>query len=270
MKMIRIIIILSLVLLTAFFIAKNIIVKTAISTGVKAIVGLRLSIEEMKVGMLETSIDIKNLKLYNPPEFADKLMVDMPEIYVDYDLGAFLRKKVHLEEVKLNLKEFIVVKDAKGRINLNSLKAVKVKKGQESSREAGKEQLPEIQVDKLDLKVGKVIYKDYSSASTPTVKEFEVNIDEQYENITDPYAFVILIVVKALANTAIGGLANFDLGPPKQIIREITKSASELTKGAAKETSEAAKEVKKESIQTLGQNIEETTGSIRSILPFGK
>ena len=253
-------------LLIAIVIAKNIIAKSAITAGVKAITGLRLNMESMSVGIFRTFIDINNLKLYNPPEFPEKLMVDMPEIYVDYDLGAFLKKRVHLEELKLNLKELIVVNNEQGKLNLNTLKVVKAKEAQRPPQEAEKVKMPEIQIDRLDLKIGKVIYKDYSSASPPTVKEFNVNIDEHYENITDPSSLVNLIVF----NAAIKNLVDFNLGPLKQEITKTIKSTTEVAKETAEETLESAKEVGKEAVQAVGQAIEETTETIKKILPFGE
>ena len=52
-------------------------------------------------------------------------MVDLSEIYVDYNLGAIMGGKVHFEEVRLHLKEFVDVKNEAGELNLNSLRAVK-------------------------------------------------------------------------------------------------------------------------------------------------
>ena len=114
MKKILIVVVILLVATAAVFAAKNVIAQIAVSQGVKAITGLRLDIGSMNVGILKTLLGIKDLKLFNPRGFQDKIMVDMPEIYVDYDLGAFLKGKVHLEEVRLNLKELTVVKNEKG------------------------------------------------------------------------------------------------------------------------------------------------------------
>jgi len=270
MKKMRIIIIVLLVLLVSITIAKNIIAKAAITAGVKAITGLRLSMGSMSVGILRTLIDIKNLELYNPPEFPERLMVNMPEIYVDYDLGAFLNKRIHLEELRLNLKELIVVNNERGQLNLNALKVVKAKREGKPAQEAEKAKMPEIQIDKLDLKIGKVIYKDYSSASAPMVKEFNVDIDEHYENITDPNALVKLIVNKALAKTAIRHLADFALDPIKEEMTKTIESTTKAAKEVTEKTLEAAKELGEEAVQTLEQTVEEATETIKDILPIGE
>ncbi|MFV1975152.1 MAG: hypothetical protein ACC651_05350, partial [Candidatus Scalindua sp.] len=114
-----------LVIIIALFFGKNMIIKTAVTTGVKAMTGLDLSIRSMNVGVFKSLIGINGLQLHNPQGFEDELMIDLPEIYVDYHLGAFMKGKTHLEEVRLNLREFIVVKNEAGELNLDSLRVVK-------------------------------------------------------------------------------------------------------------------------------------------------
>ena len=135
MKKLGITIIIILALLLAVNFAKNTIAKTALSSTVKSLTGLRLSMERLDVGILKTLISIKELKLYNPSGFPDELMVDIPEIYLDYDLGAFLKRKVHIEEIKLNLKEFVVMINQKGELNLNTLKVAQAKKERKVSED---------------------------------------------------------------------------------------------------------------------------------------
>jgi len=267
MKRISIIIVIILVLLVALILAKNIIAKAAVSAGVEAITGLKLSMKSMNAGIFKTLIGIKELKLYNPSGFPDKLMIIMPEIYIDYDLGAFLKKKVHLQEVRLNLKDLIVVKNEENELNLNTLNIVKAKKSQKPTQEKTKEKekekekakMPEIQIDELKLKIGKVIYKDYSGGSPPVVKEFNINIDAHYKNITDLNALGRLIIVKAITNTTITSLANFDLGPLKEGVTQIIGKTVETTKEISMEIKETTEEV-----------VEKAADTIKNILPFGE
>jgi len=240
MRKIKIVIAVLIILCIALIIAKNIIAKSALSAGVKAITGLRLSMQSMAVGVFNTLIDIKELKLYNPPGFPDALMVNMPEIYIDYDLGAFLKKRVHLQEVRLNLEEFFVIKNEKNELNLDALTVVKTKGSAEPGEKERK--MPEIQIDDLRIKIGKVIYKDYSKGTQPVEREFNISIDEHYENITDAYAFGSLIIVRALRNTAIGRLVNFDLGKLQQATSEALKETATIGKDAVGKVLETGKE----------------------------
>ena len=91
----------------------------------------------------------------------------MPEIYVKYDLPAIMGGTIHLPEVRIALDEFMVVKNEKGELNLNSLKVVQAQKKGSAEKEETKTgaRMPKIQIDTLKLKIGKVIYKDYSVIS---------------------------------------------------------------------------------------------------------
>jgi hypothetical protein len=260
------------ILLVLSFI-KDMIVKTSVEKGVELVTGLRLNIRSMNVGILRTLVGIKNLRLFNPEGFKEEIMLDMPEIYVDYNLPAIIRGKVHLEEMRLNLKEFTVVKNEKGELNLDSLKVVQAQK--EGKKPAEKEaKMPEMQIDSLELKVGKVIYKDYSRGRTPSVREFNLNLDEKYENITDPYSLVSLIVVKSLMNTTIARLTDFDLRGLEGSISDTLASAQKVAEEAAVETKRAIEQTTQrtqEATKQAADTIKKTTEGLKDTfkLPFG-
>lgn len=269
--------------LIALFLGKNVLIKTSVSAGVKAMTGLTLSIGSMNVGVFKSLIGINELRLHNPPGYQDELMVNIPEIYVDYDLGSFIGGKAHLEEIRLNLKEFLVVKNEAGELNLNALKVVKGKEEEKAGEgQKGETKMPELQIDVLKLKISRVIYKDYSKGTPPKVKEFNVNVDEQYENITDPYAFGRLIVIKALSKTTIASLANFDVeklkaevaGAVKERVEETVKETTEKVQEAADRALEAQRGIEEKARETVSETakekVEEVTDKIKKILPFGK
>ncbi len=274
MRKLFIIVSIIFVLLVAVFFGKNLIVKTSVKAGVKAMTGLKLNIKSMNVGILNSLIGINGLQLFNPPGFVDELMVDLPEIYVDYDLGAFIKGKIHLEEVRLNLKEFSVIKNEKGELNLDSLRIVEEKKDEkvegEEKKEKEKTKMPELQIDVLELKIGKVVYKDYSKGTPPKSKEFNVNIDERYENITNPRAFISLIIVKALKNTTIARLTNFNLGALQEnVTGKLKETTQKVMETADKVIGTGKDDVGKKVKEAAKETIEKTTDTLKKFLPFG-
>ena len=250
-----------LVLLVLFTITKNFMAKVVISTGVRAITGLKLSIKSVDIGIFRTLINIKGLEIFNPDGFEDRLMADAPEIHVDYNLGDFLRKKAHFEELRLNLKKLIVIKNREGELNLNSLRVVKKKERDSSVSEKGK--VSRLEIDSLELKIEKVIYKDYSTSGSPKVREYDVNINERYQNIKDPKTFVNLILFKALINTGISDVTNFDLVSLGQGLGD--------TLGAASKTAgKTAGKVLGTTGDTVKGVTEKTVDTIKDMVPFGK
>lgn len=213
MKKIGKFLIVLIILIGVLVLAKNIIAQAVIVNGVKAITGLQLEVRSVNVGMLRT-FRVDQMKLMNPAGFNEKVMAELPEIYADYNIGEFFKGKVHLRELRIDLKELTVITNEKGEVNIKSMKAFLPKQG------GGKP--PQVQIDNLNLKVGKLIYKGYRSGK-PETREFNVNINENFKNITDPNALVSLILVKALSKTSIAGLANIDLGGLKD---EVSKAVS--------------------------------------------
>lgn len=259
-----------LAILIALFYGKNMIIKTSVTAGVRAMTGLKLSIRSMDIGIFKTLIGIKGLQLYNPSGFEDELMMDLPEIYVDYNLGAFMKGKTHLEEVRLNLKEFSVVKNEAGGLNLDSLKVVEAEEEEEEvidedKREGSK--MPGLQIDVLELKIDKVVYKDYSKGTPPKVKEYNVNINERFENITDPQSFGRLIILKALKNTAIASLANFDIGKLQKGLTETVRKTTEMALETPGKAVEVGKEAGEKVKETAKETVEKAADTIKKILP---
>ena len=247
-----------LVVVIALFFAKNIIAKTIISGGVRALTGLQLEIRSLNLGLPKTLVGITGLELFNPPGYADRRMVDMPRIFVDYNLGDFFKGKVHLEKVELDLKEFVVVKNERGELNIDSLKSVKAGKGGKAVPKEAGGMMP-MQIDVLELKIGRVIYKDYSGGTPPVVQEFNININERYENITNPYKLASLIVFRALVNTSISRLANFDLGPLQdqlgKTLQNAGKMAEEIGGRTLKDISTTTQGAAKEAVGKAGEAI---------------
>ncbi|OIO37576.1 MAG: hypothetical protein AUJ75_04030 [Candidatus Omnitrophica bacterium CG1_02_49_10] len=244
---------------------KDAAIKMAVEGGVRVVTGLKLGISSFKVGVINTRVSIKDMRLYNPNGFKDKVMLDMPEIYVNYRLFDTLGGTVHIEEARINLKEFTVVKNEKGELNLDSLNAVQAEKGKKSSQAKA----PKIQIDELELKIGKVIYRDYSRGGAPSVKEFDLNLNERYKNITNPSALVSLIVVKALMNTSIASLTNFDLGGLKGSVSDTLGSAEKVAAQAGEMLGSTAGKAQDAVKESTGKLMEATEGLKRIKLPFG-
>jgi len=271
-----------LAILVILFVFKDLVIKASVESGVALVTGLKLNIQSFRVGLISQMVGIKNLRVFNPAGYEDKVMLDMPEIYVDFDLKDIIGGIIHLEEVRINMNEFYVVKNENGELNLDSLKVVQAQKNNEEPAGRDKAKAPDIQVDVLELKVGKVIYKDYSKGGKPTVREFNVNIDERFENIRDPYTLFTMILVRTLAKTTIARLANFDLSglestvseslkaaqkAAKEAIKQATEQTEKMAKEAAAKTQNMAQEAAKQAQETMTKTADELKDALK--MPFG-
>ena len=214
--------------------AKNAILMFVIEKEVKSIAGIHLSMESLKVGLIDATVAIKGFKIYNPPEYPDEIMIDMPDIYIDIALSDVLKGKMHIQQLKLDVAEFMVVRNSAGELNLNTLKVVREAKGKKSKKKQTKiaSGLNDIQIDFLKLKIDKVVFKDYSKGLKPDVKVFNIHIDQTFTNITDPDSLVSLLVIRALRNTRIAELTGFDLHALRGQVSGLLLPAHNIVDGA--------------------------------------
>jgi hypothetical protein len=258
-----------LIILVAVSFAKDLVIKVGVEKGVRIATGLPLKISSFRLGLARTLVGIKSMKLYNPKGFEDKIMLDMPEIYVDYHLTPVFRGKIHLQDMRINLKEFVVVKNKDGKVNLDSLKVVKEQKsGSAAERPAARPKkaggkAPEMQIDSLELKIGKVIYKDYSKGAKPSVQEFNIGIDEKYNDIDSPQALITLIMVRAFTGTTIGRLANIDMKALQGSISDTLAGATEVVSEKAAEAKLAAEKAAKEAEAAAQKAAQEAEAAAR-------
>jgi len=277
------ILIIILCVFLVLIIGKNMVIKHVLAGGVKTLTGLKMHIDKTDVGVFSTKIALEGLTLYNPKDFPDKVMIEMPELYVDYDLGAMFKKNVHLSELRINLKEFVVVRNKDGLLNLDSLKVVKETK-QESAQpdKKVKKAKPDgsFQIDVMSLKIDKVIFKDYSVGDKPKITEYPVKINEKFTNINDPKKVANVIIVKAIMNTAIGRLTSFDVNAlaasasdtlkgATKIIGSTAGAAVDTGKKAAKTATETTKQVGGKVVDAASDTVNKTTDVIGKVLPFG-
>lgn len=259
-KIVTIVIAVIAVLVMVSFV-RDMVIKISVEKGVEMVTGLKLHIGSFRMSLVAGSVGIRGMKIYNGTRFKEKIMADFPEVYVAYDLPAIIGGKIHLKRVRLNLKQFIVVKNEKGELNLNSLKVVKAQ-SEGVKAESENTPLPPIQIDTLELKIGQALYKDYSASSEPSVREYNVNLDERYTNITNPYALVSLIVVEALSNTAISGAANFDLDGLKGTITNTLSGAQKAVTTAAKTAMKTTAESAQDAVKTTSSAVSSALGGI--------
>lgn len=272
--------------------AKNAIARGVVIGGVKALTGLQLELDQMDVGVLKTFVGMRGLKLHNPQGFSDPIMVDIPEVLVDYDLGAFLRGQTHLETVRLYLKELVIVKNAEGQVNLHQVTALKQSAKEPAPSTPKPAEQPSapgaLRIDSLWLKVGTVTYKDYSKGSTPSVKAFPINTEQQYSNITNPQVLVALITSQAIMHTALARLPDMKLpaleglsleqfkaatGAVGEMVGKTAKSASDLAGQALDSAGTTGKDLGdlgSKTLDTAKDTVGETTEAIKKLLPFGQ
>ncbi|MDP3920960.1 MAG: AsmA family protein [Candidatus Omnitrophota bacterium] len=281
------------IIVVGLVVARNAIAKAAVESGVRVVTGLPLKMDKFRLGLFDSSLGIYGLRLFNPKGYEEKIMVDLPVIFVDYTVGPLFKQQVYLPKIQIHLKELVLVRNSKGELNLNSLKPAAIAKTKEPESPKEKGAAWAIRIDQLDLKIEKVIYKDYSKGETPTVKEFHLNVEESFENLTDFNSVVRLIVVKALFATPLGALPDINLAGLQATVadslassKKIVFNAASTAEGTVMQAGEQAKKIigstgqhaeqltaqTKETAKALGEKTKSLTSGLKDNLklPFGK
>ena len=216
---------------------RNLLARIIIVNGIKKACGLGIDIEKIDIGL--PSVSISGLKVYNPSGFKDRIMADIPKVYAEFDLPAFFKNKVHLPKIELDVKEVNVILNEKGKLNVNSLALLPPKPKEEPEKKPVEKKTPEVQIDELSIKIGKVTYKGYFPGAGEKTMEFNPNIDKTMRDVTNPSSVVSEIMKDILARIGISGFAQFDI------------------KGAAQKALEEAGEAAKEPVQKATEGLKE-------------
>ncbi len=201
MKKIRNILLVVAIAIFAIGIIRDQIIKSVVTIVATEVVGAPVHIAGFSFGVFKQSVRISGFKIYNPKGFSRGILIDLSKINVVYDLRALFKQKLHLFYAEIELKEMGLEKNSKGELNVDALKVVKQGKTQETK---SSKQMP-MQLDLVKLGIGKIVLKDYSAASTPSVKVYDININKSYKNITSAQQLTTLILVEPMKSAGIEG-----------------------------------------------------------------
>jgi hypothetical protein len=236
MKLLMKLVMVLAVVLVVLVLAHNVVIKAALEMGARVVAGMPLSIQKFDLDIAHTFVDIEGLLLKNPAGFHDTALVDIPKILVAYQRAAIFTGKIHLKDIEFDMKQFTVVKNEKGELNLDRLKALQGTQKAPARAAPQKPKTPAksipVQIDMMRLKIGKVVYVDYSGGR-PSTKEFLINLDQSYENITDLNSVVRLIVLKAMMSSGIANLVNFDISGLEGTLTGAFNTSTQLAAQAA-------------------------------------
>jgi hypothetical protein len=159
------------------------------------------------LGLIRQSVRINGFRMYNPKGFSPDLLVDLPKVSVDYDIPALLTGKFHFRLVDIELKEIGLEKNKEGKLNVDALKVAKTEtKGAQAKKPA---KPLAIQVDVLNLNIGRIVSRDYSAGKEPVVQVYDINLKKSYKNITSAQQMAALILSEPMKQAGLKGAAIF-------------------------------------------------------------
>lgn len=165
-------------LIVVVILGRNMIIKSSVPPAVKKITGFEASIGDIDVGLLSSKVGLKDLKVMNPSDFGEKMMLDAPEIYVEYKLPTMMSQRREFPVIRLNIQQVVVVKNEKGESNVARIMEFKPKSEGPSAENF---------FGTLDLTLGTVRYVDYSKMhdGKPFTKDLTLNFHRTYHDLLD-------------------------------------------------------------------------------------
>lgn len=199
------IVVLSVVILFGFCLVRDFIIKSIIGTVASSVTGAPTHIGGLSLSIVKQSIRISDFKMYNPRGFPRDVLIDIPKIGVTCNMGALLKGKIHLKQLDIDLKELGLVKNKEGKLNVDSLKVVEDQKSEKKKGDQKPAKKLAIQIDLVNLNMGRVVNKDYSVEGPPVIKVYDINLKKAYKNITSAQQLAALIMTEPLKAAGIQG-----------------------------------------------------------------
>ncbi|NQU10491.1 AsmA family protein [bacterium] len=240
--LVRIVVVL-LALVVVLYLARNFIARKSVEVAVSQITGFPLEIGSVSVGLFQSTLDVREIKLSNPPEFEEPQFVHLPQVSVDYRLGSMIARSPHINDLTLDIATVVIVKNKDGVSNVSQLKSVAASAGGDEAGSAQPPAEPEpktpYRVDQLHLKIGTLVIKDYSQGK-PSERTIPLNIDATYKNITDSTDIPRLVLVTMMSKVALPDIG-VNVDQLKQGLGNVTDTAGNAVKGAAEAVGDVGK-----------------------------
>ncbi|HTI69892.1 MAG TPA: hypothetical protein VMF06_08000 [Candidatus Limnocylindria bacterium] len=103
-----------LVCVLVILLAKDFLARKVFVSMIEQKTGFPATVDKVEIGILTPTLKIRGLKISYPGNHGGGLLMDSPEIFVEYDREAAQRNEVHLKQLKWDIRE-IGLQDQDGK-----------------------------------------------------------------------------------------------------------------------------------------------------------
>ena len=167
-----------LLALVGIVFCRQVIAQKAVETFFTEVTGFPMRVDSVQIAPWRSRFAADRIRLFNPPEFCDRFFADIPRFDVDYEAGSFLRDRPHFTRADLHIHEIVIVKNTNGHSNVEQLRGLGiVERGTNATG-------VRFQIDTLNLRLGRVVFKDYSEGA-PEERTRDLNMAVTFRNVTE-------------------------------------------------------------------------------------
>lgn len=162
-------------------------------------------------------LTVRGLVLTNPASFVTGDFLQLREFHAEGDVWSLWSDRISLDELILDVRRIALVRRADGRSNADLFAgslgfmppspggAVKPLAPASSSTAAPvpPSSAKKFRIRHLSLRVDQLVLADYSGAA-PDVKQYDLAVDQHYENVTEPRQILVPEVLRRVASENLG------------------------------------------------------------------
>ena len=181
-----------------------------LSGALRVVLGAPVKIERARVDLWTGQATFEGIRIENPANFPDGILLGIPKIFVDLDRWALFKGRFHFNTLELDCRDIRVIRAEDGRVNLFSLNIFKSSPARsQGAKAAGPEEGPgRFQVDNLVLTIGFATFTDLSGSS-PSQKSFALRVDHAvYRNVETPADIFRIISWELVKRMGLGKIAD--------------------------------------------------------------
>jgi uncharacterized protein involved in outer membrane biogenesis len=189
-------VILVIVLAVAALLLKDTILKSFAAHRLRTGTGMEATIGRLEVGVFTPTIEVENLRLFNPPEFGGSPLIDLPELHLEYDPAALRSGELHFRTVRLNLRQVNVVESKAG------VQSTEILHGQIQKQAAGPRpnhaKFTFTGIDTLNLTVGRLRFVSFRDPTQNWEREigFQNEVLHNIRNESDLTVALFRVLIK--------------------------------------------------------------------------
>jgi len=147
--------------------------------------GLKLSIEDLNLDILNNNLRMRGITLLNPPGFKNEALGKAREIFIKYDLLGSLGGRLHLRLLKADIDEINIIRNEKGGSNVSAA-ASSTSLARKSAKRIKRKRRPKFLIDRLEISLEKAAFMDYNAGiGQPAVIIFTVKGPCVFKNVGD-------------------------------------------------------------------------------------
>lgn len=212
----------------SFVIIKHLRIKDIVESQIEQSLGFNVSIDKIEFSPLLAHVWASGITIHNPVDFEERELAYIESIHFVFDpIEIIITKKPTIYLLGLNLKRLNIVKNKKGKVNIEEINPL-------NDKNAALQDKTPFYFDILVLWVGQVRFVDYSG---PKRSEhiFPIGIKNAvFVNLKDEQDVVRMIVSKAIENTDIGKIINLKIIPVVSQVGDTFNSAWGTVKSGVK------------------------------------